>query len=421
MTNITTHQSSPLHLENTIGHLARNDLNINNAFSTYREMMLDGVISGSMSFLKSVMSRSFKIGYHEQSTQAEKALITALNTSLEGMQPYGMKQLVGNFLTSLEYGSSLNEIVLERVNGKYVFKNISPIHVSTVNRYEFNRGNLERVVLDPADNDGLIDNVEAKQTEIEGSKLLLVRLDPSQDHPLGRSLLHGCYKSWKMKEIISEYETIGVAKNLSGVLNISIPSDHITKYLTDPASDEAIYTDNLLRQAELLHAGKSSYLLTPSDTYDGGQRQFEVTTVGGEKGNSSFEVGSTIARLNNEIQLSLQTMLLSLGSEGGGSFALSDSKTQLLTMFVKHLHKTISSEFKKAIRLAFETNGLETSRIPELIFEDIEQLDWEALTKGWANLANAQLVTPDQGLESHLREIGKAPKAKYSERIGVDV
>ena len=249
---------------------------------------MDGVISGSISYLKAVLTKGkFKIDYRDDSTQAEKSLIDALNQSLEDMTDYDIKRLLSNWLSMIDYGCSLNEVVLERRNGKMVFKTISPIHLSSVQRFEFKGGKLNKLQLSPVENDGLVKNLDTTQKEINGSKILFFRLESDQDFPLGKSLLYGAYTSYKAKKIAEEYNLIGIAKNLSGVLDVKVPSEYINKFYMEPNSDEAIYVSNLLDQAEMLHAGKGSYILTASDTQENGVRLFEVTTVGGNGGNAS--------------------------------------------------------------------------------------------------------------------------------------
>lgn len=410
MVKFTTQETTPIHVENTILRETKKDLSIDNAFRTFHEMGFDPIVSGSMLFIKSVLAKKFKIKYHAESTTREKAVIDALNTSLDNLAPYDLKRFMYNVLSCLEYGSSLQEMVFERVDGYQVFKGFSPIHLSTVNRFQFNRGELEKVILDPAENDGLIERVEEQQKEIEGSKLLLFSIQPSQDSPLGQSLLKGCYTAWKEKAVYREYSLIGTAKNLSGVLSISLPSEYITKYLTVPASDEAVYVDSLLQQAEMMHAGKSSYVVTPSDVYEGGQAQFQVDTIGGDNSND-YSVNDSIDRCNKEIQLSLQSMLLSLGQEGGGSFALSESKTYLLTLFAKSIQDSIAGVFKKAIRTAFELNGITSRNIPDIEFEEIEDVDWDTFTSGWQRLLTAGGVNPGEKLEDFFREKGGAPSS----------
>jgi hypothetical protein len=412
-------QSQPLHIENTVMMLGKKDLNVNNAFNTYRDMKLDGIISGSVSFIKAILSKGgFELSYHPQATAEEKRLTDALNKSLQNMSDYDIKRLLSNWLSMLDYGCSLNEVVLERVDGRFVFKTISPIHLSTVQKFKFKGGNLTGVTLNPAENDGIIEVQDSAQKEIDGSKLMLFRVEPDADFPLGKSLLYGAYTGWKTKKILQEYEAIGVAKNLSGVLNLKVPSDYITKYFTEPQSDEAIYIGNLIQQAEMLHAGKGSFILTASDTNQNGVRLFEVDTLGGSGGNAqNFNVGAAIGRYNQEILLSLQTVVLSIGQEGGGSFALSDNQTYLLSLFVDNIRAVISYEFKKALRLAYDANGANTDRLPNVKWEEIQPLDWDEFTKGWQRLLQSGGVTPTQELEAFFRTEGNAPQADYSKKL----
>lgn len=415
-------QTQPLHIENTLLNFGQKALNQDNAFKTYREMKMDGVVSGSISYIKAVLSKGgFTIGYREDSTQEEKAVIDALNKSLQNMTDYDIKRLLSNWLSMVDYGCSLNEVVLERVNGKMVFKTFSPIHLSTVQKFQFKGGNLDKLKLNPAENDGLVTNVDFEDKEIDGSKVLFFRLEPDQDFPLGKSLLYGAYTSWKSKQIASEYELIGIAKNLSGVLDIKIPTDGLNKYFTEPTSAEAMFVGNLIDQAEMLHAGKGSFILSPSDTDQQGQRMYEVNTVGGNGGNASnYNLTQTIDRYNQQILLSLQTMVLSMASNEGGSFALADNSTYLMTLFIDNIRSVINSEFKKAIRIAFNANGLKTDRIPNLEFEQIEPLDWDEFTKGWQRLLASGGVTATEELEGWFRKQGDAPKADYSKKLNND-
>ena len=419
----TRQVTQPLHIENTVLLMGRQDLSINNAFNTYREMKLDGVISGSVSFIKAVLSKGdVKIAYHAKSTEKEKKVIDALNNSLNNMEDYDKKRLISNWLQILDYGCSLNELVYERRNGVFVFKTISPIHLTTVNKFEMQGGSLKRLKLEQAENDGLVVNVGKQPNTISGDKVLFFRLEPDADFPLGKSLFYGAYTAWKAKKIMQEYEAIGVAKNLSGVLDVKVPSSYINKYFSDPASDEAIYVANLLQQAENLHAGKGSYILSSSDTSANGIHLFEVTTVGGNGGNAqNYNVGQAIARYNNEIQLSLQSTVLSMGVEGAGSLALSSDMVNLLTLFIENIQQTISHEFRKAVKLAFKLNGIETDNIPTLEWEKVQPLSWDDFTKGWQRLLQAGGVTPTEDLEAYFRTTGEAPTADYSKPLNTVV
>ena len=168
----------------------------------------------------------------------------------------------------------------------------------------------------------------------------------------------------------------------------------------------------------MLHAGKGSYILSASDTNQNGVPLFEVTTVGGNGGNAqNYNVGQAIARYNAEIQLSLQTTVLTMGAEGGGSLALSNDMVNLMALFIENIQKVISAEFQKAIRIAFVLNGLSVDRIPSLEWDKIQSLSWDDFSRGWQRLIQSGGITPTEDLEAFLREQGEAPQADYNKKL----
>ena len=85
----------------------------------------------------------------------------------------------------------------------------------------------------------------------------------------------------------------------------------------------------------------------------------------------------------------------------------------LLTLFIENIQQTISHEFRKAVKLAFKLNGIETDNIPTLEWEKVQPLSWDDFTKGWQRLLQAGGVTPTEDLEAYFRTTGEAPKADY--------
>lgn len=414
MAAYTVAQTKPLHIENTVLTLGKEELSVNRAFHTYREMKLDGVISGSVSFIKSLVSKSdFKIEAGKGASQREKDLVAELNKSLDDLEGFTKPRLLGQWLSAIDYGCSLNEVVLQKVGNYTVFKEISPIHLTSVQRFEMKGNSLSKLHLNPAENDGLIQQTEVVQPTLSGEKVLFFRIEADSDFPLGKSLLYGAYSSWRAKKILQEYEAIGIAKSLSGVLQVKVPSEYLNKYFNEPNSDEAIHVTSLLDQAEMLHAGKGSYIVLPSDTTDNGVDLFRVMPVSSET-NTNSNVGEGIQRYNTEIQLSLQSMVLSIGSAGGGSFALSDNSTYLLSLFIDSIQKALSTELVKMVKKIYEINGLSSWVEPQIWWEEVQPLDWDDFTRGWSRLISAGGITPTEDLEEFLRREGNAPEADYS-------
>lgn len=420
----TKQYSDPLHIENTVNKLATEDLRLPKAFKTYRSMLSDEIIGGAMGLVKSLINKAdYALEIPENASEDEKKLIKALNQSLENLEGMTKSEFINYVLSELDYGNSVFELVMHRVEGRQVFKTFSPIHPINIKRYTYQRNSLEKVELSPPENDGELIKNQAMSTEIDGKKILMFRVNPDLDNPLGQSLLARCYKPWKKKEIASEYELIGVAKNLSGVLKIKAPSEYINDYYNDPTSANAMYMEEVFEQAEMIHGGKSSFAVIASDTNDVGQRLFDIETIGNSSGNTEVDTNKIISRYETSILMTLYSDLLSLGQNGGGSFALSDSKSTLLTLVVKSILNGITQNFEKAVKVAYNLNALAPQDgYPKLKFDDVEKLDFETFSRGWQRLVKDGIVEVDQPLEAWIRKRSGAPIKDYeTTRKVVDV
>ena len=397
-------QSNPLHLENTVLNLGRTDLNIKNSFKTYRDMKLDPMIGGSLSFIKALISKTgYQVKAVKGSTAQQKELVKAINNSLSN-SAYGRKRLLDNILSMLDYGASMFEVVLTKNSkGQFVFDVISPIHLSTVNKFNFKRGVLQQVTINPASNDGLLFD-DAATEDIDGKKVLLFRLESDQDFPLGKSLLYGCYTAWKTKSILNEYTTIGAAKNLSTVVKVSLPLEYINAYMSDPTSDEAKYTEELLNSVENLHAGKACYAIIPSDLSNGGQALFDISGISSESSNSTFNAEQSIERYNREILFNMQTSVLALGSNSQGSFSLAENSTNLLGLFIQNIFAVVKDEFNKALKMVWEANGQSQDKLPEMVFDDIDEQDLKVFAESWTKLVSAGSVQNNVETENLIRK-----------------
>ena len=411
-------QTNPLHLENTVLSLGRRDLNINNCFRTYRDMKLDPIIGGSLSFVKAIISKTpYRLKAARGSTVAQKQLVKAINDSLSNT-PYGRKRLMDSILSLLDYGASMFEIVPQKdAKGHWVFKNLSPIHLSTVTRFTFEGGEIVKVDLVPAQNDGLVYN-SGNPIDLDGKKVLLFRLESDQDFPLGKSLLYGCYTSWKTKSILNEYTTIGAAKNLSTVVQVKLPMEYINSYYNEPVSDQALYTTNLLESIENLHAGKACYAVIPSDMTDGGQALFDISTITGNSGSSTFDAEISIERYNREMLFNLQTSVLALGSNSQGSFSLAENSTNLLGLFIQNVFTVIQSDFEKAIKLLWEMNGADLAKLPALEFDDVDERDLKVFAEAWSKLVTTGAVSNNAETEAVIRKDFGMPELPVTEKEG---
>ncbi|MDI4637507.1 MULTISPECIES: phage portal protein family protein [Halomonadaceae] len=410
MTKYSKQYSYPIEIHNSIQQMGKEDLRIENQFKTYRQMLEDSVISGSVSFIKSVLNRPFYLKPHIRSTKKEREVVEALNKSLKNLEPYNFNRTMNNILTLVEYGTSLQEVTFERKNGYQVFKTLSPISLQSVNKYVYDRGELKKLILNAPENDGMIQNVAKAPKEVDGSKVLAFQFQADPDNPLGKSLLRGCYSTWKEKTTYRELGLVGASKSLAGVMKVEVPSEYLNSYFSDPSSDQALLVDNLIKQSELMGQGRSSFVCLPSDTTEGNAKLFDVQPIKGVD-RQGFEIEASINRCNRELFQCLQASVLSLGQDdsGSGSYGLSSTKNVLLENFLRGVHSTIASEFMKAIKLAFQLNGLTDERLPEVEFEDISEPSFEEFVEGMKAVGMSGLIEPTGELDRWIKERINAP------------
>ncbi|PWW28760.1 hypothetical protein DFO74_1602 [Chromohalobacter israelensis] len=262
----------------------------------------------------------------------------------------------------------------------------------------------------------MIQNVATAPKEVDGSKVLAFQFQADPDNPLGKSLLRGCYSTWKEKTTYRELGLVGASKSLAGVMKVEVPSEYLNSYFSDPASDQAILVDNLIKQSELMGQGRSSFVCLPSDTTDGNAKLFDVQPIKGVD-RQGFEIETSINRCNRELFQCLQASVLSLGQDdsGSGSYGLSSTKNVLLENFLRGVHSTIAAEFMKAIKLAFSLNGLTDERLPEVHFEDISEPSFEEFVEGMKALGMSGLVEPHGELDRWIKERIGAPSSSVGD------
>ncbi|WP_306169120.1 hypothetical protein [Halomonas sp. MMSF_3323] len=419
---LSTEQTRVADLTNEVIELSRKELSLDNAFKTFFEMeQSEPVLNAALMYLKSLLNRDFELVPHKDSTNFEKKVVQEINDSFDNLESYTKREFVGNILSFLSYGCALFECTYKREGGITSVKNLTPIRVQDVAKWSFDQGKLAKVkVNNPYDGSDIIESFNFEPVEVRGDKLAFFRLFPSTDRPLGCSLLQSAYVPYKSKSVISQYQLIGIAKSFGNTLLLKAPSEYLNSYLTNEGdADQAQYMQYLLESMELLHSGARSYAAMPSDVNHGGQSEFDISTISKIQAND-YTADSTIERLNSEMLMSLMANILELGNGASGSYSLAEEKSNIVALFVKTIQATISDQLLKVIKKCFELNSLDYKHLPKIKFENVEDPDFETVSKYFNRLAMAGLITPDQNIESYLREVGNAPMADYSKALNTE-
>lgn len=114
--------------------------------------------------------------------------------------------------------------------------------------------------------------------------------------------------------------------------------------------------------------------------------KFDIKSV---TGNKTYDINTIIGRYTNEILTSLFADFLTLGSEGGGSYSLAESKVSIVEMAIQakldELQDQINHDLVKQL---FELNGWDTDVMPEIRYGQITKPSLDEVSK-WVQRVSA--------------------------------
>lgn len=371
----------------------------------YEEMSENDDVCGAILFAIKMLIRQASWSVRAASSNSvDKRAAEFVESCLHDMQST-WTDTVSEILSFLIYGWSVHEIVYKRRMGRKKNPQLEskfddgligwqklPIRCQeSLYQWEFDdNDNLTAFVQMPAPKFDII--------RIPVEKLLLFRTESRKDSPEGRSILRNAYRSWYFKKRIQEIEGIGVERDLAG-FPVLIAPESVDVW---SASNAALlnmcndFVSNIRRDAMeglTIPAGWELKLLST-----GGSRQFDTSKI--------------IERYDTRMAMTVLADFLFLGHEQTGSWALSSDKTELFAMAIGAYLDMICEVFnRKAIPALIEMNhkNFSAAEYPQLIHGDIETQDLSKLGTFLKDMTGIGLITPDDELESYLREQANLP------------
>lgn len=378
----------------------------------YEEMSENDDVCGAILFAIKMLIRQASWSVRAASSSAvDKRAAEFVESCLHDMQST-WTDTVSEILSFLIYGWSVHEIVYKRRMGHKKNPQLEskfddgligwqklPIRCQeSLYQWEFDdNDNLTAFVQMPAPKFDII--------RIPVEKLLLFRTESRKDSPEGRSILRNAYRSWYFKKRIQEIEGIGVERDLAG-FPVLIAPESVDVWSPSNAALLNMCNDfvsNIRRDAMeglTIPAGWELKLLST-----GGSRQFDTSKI--------------IERYDTRIAMTVLADFLFLGHEQTGSWALSSDKTELFAMAIGAYLDMICEVFnRKAIPALIEMNrkSFSSAEYPMLIHGDIETQNLAELGTFLKDMTGIGLITPDDELESYLREQAGLP-TKVEEHV----
>lgn len=393
------------------------------AVQVFREMSDNDATVGAVLYTIESLLRNVQFRY-EPAGQSPAALEAKLfaDQCMEDME-YTWEETLSEILSCLPYGWAAMEKVYKirrgpaqeapeyqsRFNdGKIGIRKLELRAQDTLLRWEFDTtGHLQGMWQQSPPDYQLI--------YLPLTKLSVFRPKAPRNNPEGRSILRNAYRSWAMLRRLQEIEAIGIERDLAGYPVMEVPVE-----FTSPTAN-ASQKQQLAGWAKILQQTRRDEregAVIPAEEYSvlaGGTVQnfksgyrLRLLSTGGRR---AIDTNAIIRRWQTDIMIATLTDFLMLGTGPTGSFALADSKTEMLAESLGGQLDTIAATWNRTVtKPLMQMNGYAPEAWPKLVHGDIKTPDLDKLGNFLLRVQQAGMLTPDDRVERKVREVVNFPE-----------
>lgn len=231
-------------------------------------------------------------------------------------------------------------------------------------------------------------------------KAILFRTTKELNNPEGFSVLRPAHRAWTYKRQIERIEAIGIQRAMQGLPVVKLLSGATREGHGDPGVSTEERGQDIIKQ---LYTNTMLGVIEDEDM----EFRFEAPDMRGIAQDSS----RVIQRYDEAIARSVLAMYILLGSRERGSYALAQELGDLFFLSVEGFINMISQTFSKwGIPILFRYNSFPgITGFPEVATAINRRVDLEALSNFINATVQAQVLSPDEELERHVRELANLP------------
>jgi len=353
-------------------------------YRTYSRILANtSIVSGSVRYFLNLCAQAtwtFQPAQHARGEEYATAIEAMLTEDPD--TPWG--RIVRRAAMYRFYGYSVQEwTARRRADGVITLSDVAPRPQATIERWDANTdGSIE----------GIVQRSPQDQQEhyLPRKKCVYLVDDSMNDSPEGLGLFRHIVGAATRLERFEQLEGFGFETDLRGIpvgkapygeLREAVESDRMTaSQAQDAVSPVESFVKNHVRTPQIGLLLDSSVYATDDDAATPTPNpKYSMDLLDG--GSSSLpDMAKTIERLTREIARVLGTEVLLLGESAQGSFALSQNKTQQLSMQVDATLTDLAQAFRRdLIKPLFLLNGWPLEAMPTLVPEAAQYRDPEQL------------------------------------------
>lgn len=238
-------------------------------------------------------------------------------------------------------------------------------------------------------------------------KLLLFKVLDYKGSPEGRSLFRAAYDSWWFGKRVTEFEAIGVEKDLAGMLVVEIPVEAFTSGAT---ADQISMRSHFEQMVPRVRNGEYGGVVFPTELDRHNNPTGYKIRLLQSGGRRPMDVDAIVRRHSQKKLTVFHAQFLTLGQNKVGSLALSSDQTDFFSLALGAILDAICDLFNRIeIPHLCKLNGIPSDLFPELTHGDVEKVNLVELSQFISNLSGTGHLPPSQALTDHLKELADLP------------
>jgi hypothetical protein len=349
---------------------------------------------------------------------------------MHDMDDMSWQGFIESVIPYLEYGFGVHEMVFRRRlkrngskfnDGLVGLRKLAPRSQDTIAGWLFSPDRQDLVgvqqTLRFVDNGAQYQNRTNDQgyITIDREKFILFSASTNKNNPEGNSIYKNIYLAFKQLTLLQEQEMLGIAKDIQGILKITIPP----RYLDVNASpeDKAVVAA-FQRIIDNYNAGTQRGLLVPNMIDPDSKMPLFTYDLMESKGMAKYDTELVIRRLQTDILSALNVDILKLGADGGGSFSLAEQKTSVLSIAIDYRLREIQQSLNQQLmRTIYELNGWDTASMAEFTYSDIEDVSMEEFSKAVQRIFSTNAIELDRDVMNRVRLVLGVPLKGDDEEV----
>ena len=364
------------------------------SLKTFKKMQYHSAISSCLSLYDNVISKVvWNVKPPKEATEKELQETKFIEECLHDMD-IPLRQVVKDALSSNIYGFALLEKVFKvrssgnsyYNDGKYGIKKLALIHQETVKRFLTSEDGSDVIGVEQ-DLSGwnTLYRKPLNNPKLPRSKYVHIVTGRSRNDPYGKSPLRDVFIAWKFLAVIEELEAQSVAKDMSNMPLLRIPSQFMSP---DASPEQKLQYEAFKNIIRNVNVNQQSGIVLPSDVNpETRSKLFEFELIKANSQGKAIDTEPIKQYYLNQIYTAMSADVLILGQGGSGSYALGAIKNSLTSAAIESMLDNIVEAFNRdLIQHLYKLNCFNPARACSLDYENLHEADIETLSKAWQRL-----------------------------------